>query len=372
MSFFKKIGVYLRDNKYIIFLSLLAAILVAGLVFQFVQYSSLNSAANTSKALKDGQRIIVDLQDAKWFEPNALTAEVIEEKVKFSADSDSGMDDEDVIDDVINDADDLEDRNESDDDAFSRQQLEEAAKKDAAKKEASDPKKPKIKILDKPALNESFAEISIIITNLGLNEKAIKSAMLMDEGFTMSFTPYGQQTTKSSVQLAEEGHAVLAELPMQSTVVREDAGKFGLSPTNEEQKNIQNFEAVYSIIPSASGFVTPVEEDFSGTGGGESLDKILKLIQDKNAAVIYRGKSVREVREFAAVNGLEAIIPDLTIDAQPSAQNIEAQLRALEMIAQERGSAVGIARPYPITFEILKKWQETLAEKKIKLVSVVR
>lgn len=377
MQFFKKIFSSFKNNLTVVILSVLAALLVAGLIFQFVEYNSLNSAVNNKLAEKSGQRVVVDLQDKKWIEQTALNAEVVMEGVKFSADAE---DEDSKNDDVVEDAEKLDEsaaeeeiaaeQEESEDDAFSRKQREDAAK--AENDEEKDTKKPVIKILDKPVLNESMAEISIIISNLGLNDKAIKSATALEGDFTMAFTPYGQLTTKASIQMAEEGRTVIAELPMQSTEARTDTGKFALSPTFDEKRNMQNFEAVYSIIPSAIGFMTPASEDFSGTGENEGLIKILKMIQDKNAAVIYQGNASRPVREFAAVNGLETIIPDLTIDIQPAAENIEAQLRALETIALERGSAVGIARPYPITFDILKAWQEGLAEKKIRLVSAVQ
>lgn len=369
MQFLKNIFTSIKSNLSIVSLSVLAIVLILALAYQFIDYNNLRASDNNEAAIKSGQRVVIDLKDKKWFEAATPTGEVVMEDIKFSADGNTELN-EDV---AIEDEDDEPSENSSssadntEDDAFRRKQSD-----DEDKKDETEPAKPSIKVFEKPALNESMSEVSIIISNLGLNERAIKSASMMDGDYTMSFTPYGQLTTKASVQMAEEGRTVLAELPMQSTADRNDAGKFALSPTFDDQKNIQNFEAVYSIIPSAIGFMTPTDEDFSGTGGNEALDKILKLIQDKDAAVVYQGKTTRKVREFAAVNGLEAIIPDLTIDTQPTAENIEAQLRALETIALERGSAVGIAHPYPITFDILKKWQETLSERKIKLVSAVQ
>lgn len=387
MKFLRKIKNAIFANKAVIVLSLLTAFLLGFFIFQFVEYSTLNSAANNARATKIGQRVIVDLQDKKWFSDNLISDVsdseiVVTGEVKFSGIPNSAEPDfvedifaEKIVENEGADKEGAETAETKTDDAFSRglaEEKEEAAKpneKPNAKPNEKANEKPVIKVLDTPVVNESLPEISIIIANLGLNDNAIKSASLLGDEFAYAFTPYGQVTTKSSIQLAEEGHAVLAQLPMESTKTREDGGRFSMSPAFDEKKNKQNFEAIYSIIPSAVGFVTPPEEDFSGTG--DSLDKILRLILDKNAAVIYLGKSPKQVREFAAINGLEAIIPNLTIDSQPSAADIKAQLKALETIAKENGSAVGYARPYPITFEVLAEWAKTLPEKKLKLTSAV-
>lgn len=335
-------------------------------------YRSLSSEEHIEKAIESDQRIVVDLQEDKWFGgTNLIDAEVISEsKVKFTDDSEEIQTDEPDLVQI-----DKTKAGTDTDDAFSRDTTNESSsKKDAIKplnKPASetDNDKPVVKALEE--LDQSYNEISIIITNLGLNESIVKAASRLGKNFTMSFTPYGQVTTKYSIQLSEEDFSVLVELPMESTKAREDAGKFALSPSKSDSENNQAFAAIDSIAPTAIGFITPPDEDFSG-GDGTNLDKLLSLLASKNSTIVYRGSSPKNAREFASINGADLIIPDMVIDNQPTSADIGAQLRALEIIAKEKGSAIGIVRPYPVSFTVLDEWQDTLKKKKIKLVKVVQ
>ena len=351
---------FLRRNKSLILLALLALILLSTLVFQYVSYHSLSGKENSKLAETLKQRIVVDLKNEKWFvTDNVIDGKIIESgEVKFSS-SDDDEEEREALE--VEPKDKPESIDQYEDDAYSKNSPED----DVDEKDD----KPVVKVIEE--LDVSQAEISIIVSNMGLNENVVKLASRLPKKFTFAFTPYGQITTKASIQLAEEGYSVLAQLPTESTVKREDPGKFGLSPTNSQQKNRQNYEAVYSLIPSSIGFLTPEYEDFSG-GSDEDMNKLLDLISTKNSILVYLGKSPEKVRKYAAVNGMDAIIPDLTIDNNPSIPDINAQLRALEVIAKERGSATALARAYPITFEALEKWAKTLEGKNIKLTKLAQ
>lgn len=321
----KKLKTFILANKATVVAGSIATILFFVFVFQYTNYHFFNSADNAELAVKNGQRVVVDLNEqilpSKALDDTKNSQEKNTDKVEFAA-----------------------------------KDGEKAAAVDDGKKVVS------------AAPAEPNVEIAIIIANLGLNEEALRRISIMSKDFTLAYSPYGQLSTKSSIAMTEEGFAVLAELPMESTVTREDAGRFGLSSLNSEFKNKQNFEAILSIVPSAVGVLTPSVEDFSGQ---PRFEELLKMVLAKDLGLVYFGQSQKKVKEFAALNGLEAAYPDLTIDEMATPENIQAQLNALELLAQENGFAVGIARPYPITLDALDEWQKTLAKKKIVLIPAI-
>lgn len=352
-----------RKNKQFISVSALAAFLFLSLGYQYLDYHALSAEENAAHAEKIGQRVVIDLNDKKWFPKNLADATnvVADGEVKFAPDA-AGA--EIAIDSIPEDLTDftpqekpahLADGSSEDDDALTISEKERLLKQ-----------KGKVKPTVKALENEN--QISIIIVNLGLNDSVLKQVTRLSKNFTLSFTPYGQLTTKSSVSMSEEGYDIVAELPMESSKKREDGGKFSLSSVNDEYKNLQNFEAIHSIIPTAAAFLTPEDEDFSDH---PRFKEIIKLIQSKDTSLIYTGKAKKNMRDLSSIYGIETIIPDITIDNQPSTDDINAQLRALETIAKEKGYAVGLAHSYPITIENLEKWQETLKDKNIKLVRAV-
>lgn len=293
--------------KQIIFVASIATVLLFSLVYQYSSYHFFSATENAKIALKNGQRIVVELSKSAPPAANATTtapAQIAANKPAEAADI------------------------------------------------AADKTKPK-------------KEIAIIIGNLGNDEEVFKKLQKLSKNFTLAFSAYGKQSTKQSIAFSEEGYPVLAELPMESTVNREEGGRFAISAVNSDFKNQQNLDIITSIIPVAIGIITPQLEDFSDQ---DNFDSFLKMLLEKKLGIVFAGKAAQKIKTFASKTGLETAYPDIVIDEQATEPAIQAQLEALEVIAQEKGFAVGIARPYPITLQILDDWQEKLANKKIMLV----
>ncbi|HAM48079.1 MAG TPA: divergent polysaccharide deacetylase family protein, partial [Alphaproteobacteria bacterium] len=64
------------------------------------------------------------------------------------------------------------------------------------------------------------------------------------------------------------------------------------------------------------------------------------------------------------------IVSDRRIDVEPDAAYIGRQLAELEAVAIDRGFAVGVGSPYPVTVETLTTWAAGLAQRGIVLVPV--
>jgi polysaccharide deacetylase 2 family uncharacterized protein YibQ len=333
---------FLLAHKALISVAVLASVLFVAIIYQYADYHIFKTNKNIEVALEKKQRVVVDLNDKVL--PNKNLDEASDKvehdgEVPFSADKTAPA---------------IAESSSSESDDAHPQPT-------AATPAAEDPSK-KITAISRPI------EIAIVIVNLGLSEEALAQIATMPKNFTLAFSPYGQLSTKSSIALAEEGFQILAELPMDSSAKSADAGRFGISILNDDFKNKQNLEAISSILPSAVGVLTPSEEDFSDQA---KFDTVLKLIKDKDLGLIYYGSAAKRIKEYAAINGLETAYPDLTIDEQATPENIEAQLRALEMLAEENGFAVGLARPYPISLDALVAWEKTLEQKKIVLIPVI-
>jgi polysaccharide deacetylase 2 family uncharacterized protein YibQ len=61
---------------------------------------------------------------------------------------------------------------------------------------------------------------------------------------------------------------------------------------------------------------------------------------------------------------------DVFIDKIPSQEHITTKLRELERIVMDKKFAVAIARPLPISMEILSEWASSLKKKGIALAPI--
>jgi len=68
--------------------------------------------------------------------------------------------------------------------------------------------------------------------------------------------------------------------------------------------------------------------------------------------------------------GLPRAINDAFIDTVPSEDEIRIQLQDLENRANSLGVAIGVARNYPISINILQKWSKGLSKRGFQLVPI--
>jgi hypothetical protein len=101
------------------------------------------------------------------------------------------------------------------------------------------------------------------------------------------------------------------------------------------------------------------------------LSPVLSEIADRGVAYVDDGSSPRSAAAQVAANiDLPFASGDVVIDAGQTVESIEASLRRLEAIANERGAALGVATALPATMRIIQQWSSGLAARDIELVPV--
>ncbi|MGD9742792.1 MAG: divergent polysaccharide deacetylase family protein, partial [Dongiaceae bacterium] len=73
---------------------------------------------------------------------------------------------------------------------------------------------------------------------------------------------------------------------------------------------------------------------------------------------------------LAAQYGVPHVARDVFLDDEVSGPAVDAMLRELERVAQERGYAVGIGHPHPATLDALARWLPHLRERGFELVPI--
>lgn len=223
-----------------------------------------------------------------------------------------------------------------------------------------------------PAPGGGEGYISIIMTNAGISEHATARAIEdLPPAVALAFSPYAPKLD-DWIHKADDAHREsLILLPMEpSTYPKDDPGPQALLARLGEKDNNVRLDWALDKAGDSIGAM-----NFMGSGF---------LTDDRNTRPVFdelrkRGVLFIEKPTPAGVGvsantaqaaGLPYLAADMNIDANATELAIKQKLLDLETLAHKRGYAVGIAQPYPVTFDILKDWAESLDRRGIKLVPV--
>ena len=225
--------------------------------------------------------------------------------------------------------------------------------------------------LPMPLPGEGEGYISIIMTDAGISDSATARAIDdLPPGVALAFSPYSRKLDEWLRKSADAHRDSLILVPMEpSTYPKDDPGPEALLSRLSEK---DNNERLGWVLDRANGTVGVM--NFMGSGF---------LNDDRNTRPVFDALHARNPKglfveapttatalsaETAKAAGISYLAGDMRIDANATELAIKKQLLDLETLAHKRGYAVGIAQPYPITFNILKDWAETVEHRGIKLV----
>ncbi|MDF3023851.1 MAG: Divergent polysaccharide deacetylase [Alphaproteobacteria bacterium] len=218
-----------------------------------------------------------------------------------------------------------------------------------------------------PSAGEGY--ISLIMTDVGLSEADTARAMQeLPTEVTLAFSPYSPALSDWLKKAKDANRDTLILLPMEPVnYPKEDPGPQALLMRQSDQDNARRLE---SVLRQSGGTVGAM--NFMGSSlleDEKNITSVMTALRKRSGLFIedpQGGDSVAS--DIAERTGTPYLRAEVKIDAKASELDINQQLLNLENIAKQRGYAVGIAQPYPVTFTALKNWTSHLQQRGIKLV----
>ncbi len=210
--------------------------------------------------------------------------------------------------------------------------------------------------------------ISIIITDLGLSAATTERALNeLPPEISFSFSPYADNLKTWLDKSTDLKHENLISAPMESmNPAQDDPGPRALSTRLSDEENNDRLNWVLQQSAGALGVVNFMGSRF--LSDKDRLTPVFQNLKTKNRIFIEApGTENSQAANVAAQTGLPYLAIDLKLDSEVSESSIRRQFMALEKMAQERGYAIAIAEPYPITINMLKSWQSILKTQGITL-----
>jgi uncharacterized protein len=213
--------------------------------------------------------------------------------------------------------------------------------------------------------------IAIIVSGLGVSDSATADAIAKLPGaVTLGFMPYGGDVAALAGRARARGHEILLQVPMEPFDYPDnDPGPQTLLTSLTPQ---QNLDRLYWLMSRFQGYV-----GIAGAMGGrftasdQSFAPVLRETAKRGLIFVDDGSNPRSLAgRIAGANNLPFAKADVTIDAVPTASEIDHALGRLEMAARERSVAVGISSGLPVAIDHIAKWAKTLADHGIQLVPI--
>jgi polysaccharide deacetylase 2 family uncharacterized protein YibQ len=213
--------------------------------------------------------------------------------------------------------------------------------------------------------------VSILVSELGLSSAVTEAAIQRLPGaVTLAFVPFTERLPSWIEQARAGGHEVLLTLPMEPvTYPRDDPGPQTLLTSLSDRENLQRLEWVMSRVTGYVGMVSFMGSRF--TTNPVTLRPVLTALKSRGLLYVDSQPGTSSVAPGLARDiGLPHGAADRFIDDVATRAAIDQQLAALEALARDRGSALGLGLPYPVTLDRLAQWAPTLAAKGLVLAPV--
>lgn len=211
--------------------------------------------------------------------------------------------------------------------------------------------------------------VAIVVSGLGVGAaKTTDAIMKLPPAVTLAFTPYGSDPAKLAERARAQRHEILLQIPMEPFDYPDnDPGPQTLLTTLNGEQNLDRMYWHLSRFQGYAGIANFMGARFVVSDA--VMQPIVREAARRGLGYLDDGSAPRSVAPALAVGqAMPFAKADLSIDAVPTAAEIDRALAKLESFARERGVAVGVASALPISIERIGVWVKALESRGIMLV----
>jgi len=211
--------------------------------------------------------------------------------------------------------------------------------------------------------------VAIVVGGLGVGAaKTTDAIMKLPAAVTLAFTPYGSDPTKLAERARAQRHEILLQIPMEPFDYPDnDPGPQTLLTTLASEQNLDRLYWHLSRFQGYAGIANFMGARFVVTDA--AMQPIVREAAKRGLGYFDDGSAPRSVApSLAAAQTMPFARADASIDAVPTAAEIDRALGRLEVLAKERGIAIGVASALPISIERISVWTKALENRGIMLV----
>ena len=222
-----------------------------------------------------------------------------------------------------------------------------------------------------PADKADSPRIAIIVGGLGISATGTADALSkLPAPVTLAFAPYSPDLAQLAERARAENHELLLQTPMEPFDFPDnDPGPQTLLTSLTPDQNIDRLHWQMSRLQGYVGIVSYMGAKF--TASEPSLAPVLRETAKRGLIYVDDGASSRSVAgQLAGSQKLSFAKADVVIDAVPTPVEIDHALARLEVVARDRGTAVGLANALPGTVSRIAEWAKKAEARGFVLVPI--
>lgn len=222
-------------------------------------------------------------------------------------------------------------------------------------------------------VNGNQPAIALIISGMGISAQMTKQAQeTLPAEIAFAYSPYTNIASLESYTqqgIAKKRENILL-LPMEPiSYPKDDPGPKALLSRAGVKQNTDHLNWLLSRTANISGVMNYMGSRF--LTDSNNLRPVFSTINRNKLFFIEDAGNAdyRRAETTARIANTPYIAADITIDEMLTENDIRLQLVALEKRAAERGYAVGVLHPYPVSLQTVNRWTDTLARRGFRLVA---
>lgn len=219
-------------------------------------------------------------------------------------------------------------------------------------------------------LADTRPRIALIITDMGMAAASTQAAIQDTPGaVTLAFSALAPNIEADMLKARAAGHEMLLAVPMEpDNYPQNDAGPNSLLVSLQDADNVARLNRSLSRSDGYVGIIPVMGEKF--VTFEKKLAPVIDVLRKETLmAVDSTMVGASMIPPLARLVKIPFARADLLIDSAARGA-IDDQLAMAEAMAQERGQVTVIIKPYPVTFEKLAAWVQTLDAKNMILAPI--
>ncbi len=200
-------------------------------------------------------------------------------------------------------------------------------------------------------------KIAIVVGGLGVSGSVTEDALTKLPGpVTLAFVPYGGDLDNLSARARATDHEVLLQAPMEPFDYPDnDPGPQTLLTTLTPDQNIDRLHWLMARMQGYVGVVSFMGARF--TASDAAIAPVLREVGKRGLIYLDDGTSTRSIAgQAAGALNLPFVKADIVLDANPLPAEIGQALARLELMAKQRGGAIGFAKGTAASVAKISEW----------------
>lgn len=223
----------------------------------------------------------------------------------------------------------------------------------------------KAAVVTPPVAVASTPSIALIIDDFGFDGQPLDRAMALDPDITFAILPNGNRAADFAERLNRRGFEILCHLPMEP-VGSESPGRDAILTAMSGDEIADLVRSNLRAVPHARGINNHMGS--RATADRRVMSSVLAAVPRGMYFVDSRTGGSSVAAAIAREMNVKTAARDVFLDDVRTREAVRRQVQSLASIAQQRGTAIGIGHPYPVTLEVLAEEIPRLRERGFRFI----